>query len=45
MIWIDFPYAFTQCYAVAADLNSNLNIVSTIKRALQKDINMYDLIN
>ena len=24
MIWIDFPYAFTQCYAVADDLNSNL---------------------
>lgn len=44
MIWVDFPYSFTQSYAVAANLNSNLNIVSTIKRALQTHMNMYDLI-
>lgn len=44
MIWVDFPYSFVQSYAVAANLNSNLNIVSTIKRALQIHMNMYDLI-
>lgn len=44
MIWVDFPYSFTQSYAVAANSNSNLNIVSTIKRALQTHMNMYDLI-
>lgn len=44
MIWVDFPYTFTQSYSVAATLNSNLNIVATIKKALQKHMNMYDLI-
>ena len=44
MIWVDFPYSSTQSYSVAANLSSNLNIVSTIKRALQIHMNMYDLI-
>ena len=44
LIWIDFPYSYLQSYAIAADVNSNLNIVSTIKKALQTHMTMYDLV-
>ena len=42
MIWIDFPYTHSQCYAVAQ--NSNLYLVMLLKRALQKHMSIYDLV-
>lgn len=42
MIWIDYPYTRSQCYAVAQ--NSNLSLVMLLKRALQKHMSIYDLV-
>lgn len=42
MIWIDFPYTHSQCYAVAED--SNLSLVMLLKKALQQHMSIYDLV-
>ena len=44
MIWVDFPYSFKQSYAIAATKSSCLNIVATLKRALQTHMSLFDLI-
>ena len=42
MIWLDFPYTHSQCYAVAQA--SNLSLVMVLKRALQKRMSIYELV-